>query len=209
MLALRLWLFVFILASFASGSLVDDILRAFENAVDCVSCHALLVTLEGLVVFGDGVFVDVFTTICKDLKVTHSFSCRMARTSLNNNFTTLTQLQDADVCTGLVSQEGPIIANNLRKASMTGQQGTKLCNALLGLCQAPPVNPYTVQFPKAVPPPKSFISSGQPPFQVAHFSDVHIDREYTVRPLSVMFHFDLKLNQLGGRRGELYKAHML
>lgn len=103
-------------------------------------------------------------------------SCHSALPS--NDFAS--QIQDADVCTGLIEQQGPIIANTIRKASMTGQQGTKLCSALLGLCQDPPVNPYTVQFAKATPPPKIFSSSGKPPFQVAHFSDVHIDRQYTV-----------------------------
>jgi len=62
-----------------------------------------------------------------------------------------------------------------------GQTGTLICDAVLGLCQAPAVNPYIVPIPKATPPnPKLWKSSGKAPFQVLHFSDVHIDRQYSV-----------------------------
>ncbi|KAF7968594.1 hypothetical protein HWV62_35346 [Athelia sp. TMB] len=52
--------------------------------------------------------------------------------------------------------------------------------SLIGLCQPPAVNPYNVTFPSAAPAaPKVWTSSGKSPFQVLHFSDVHIDRQYT------------------------------
>jgi len=73
MFALRqvAWLVLFLLPSFISATLVDDILAAFEAAVDCPSCHALLDALADLADLGDDTFVDVLTTICQDLKVSH------------------------------------------------------------------------------------------------------------------------------------------
>lgn len=97
--------------------------------------------------------------------------------------TKLTRLQaaDDDVCQGLISEQGPIIAHDLRSISALGQTATKFCNALIGLCQAPAVNTFKFPIPKAAPSnPKTFTSTGKPPFQVVHFSDVHIDRSYTV-----------------------------
>ena len=92
------------------------------------------------------------------------------------------QLEDDDVCQGLFTQQGPILAHDLRSISPFGQTAEKLCAALVGLCQIPPVNNFTVSFPKPAPStPKNFTSKGRPPFQVGHLSDVHIDRMYTVR----------------------------
>ncbi|KAM6503440.1 Metallo-dependent phosphatase-like protein [Amanita muscaria] len=139
-----------------SASLVEDVLKALMSAVDCPSCHALLETLKLLAYLGDSTFVSTMITICKTLR-----------------------LQDADVCQGLLSEQAPIIAHDLRSISFTGQTATKLCDVLLGLCQPPAVNKFTVTFPKAPPAhPKKFQSTGKAPFQVAHFSDVHIDHSY-------------------------------
>ncbi|KIJ98756.1 hypothetical protein K443DRAFT_133333 [Laccaria amethystina LaAM-08-1] len=143
--------------SVARATIVDDVLEAIKNAVSCTSCHALLVPLKSLAVLGDGPFEDTIIAICK-----------------------ATKLVDADVCEGVVKTQGPIIAHDLRSINPLGQTATKLCDALLGLCQAPTVNKYTVLFPKPPPiNPRRFISSGKTPFQVVHFSDVHIDRQYT------------------------------
>ncbi|RDB27900.1 putative sphingomyelin phosphodiesterase asm-3 [Hypsizygus marmoreus] len=137
------------------GSLIDDILDAIEKAVDCGSCHALLLPLGGLALLGDSAFSGTVTAICKVLKI-----------------------QDDDVCEGIIKQQGPILAHNLRHINPLGKTATKLCDSF-GLCQPPAVNKYTVPFPKAAPTnPKVFVSKGGPTFQVSHFSDVHIDREY-------------------------------
>ncbi|GLB42398.1 putative converts sphingomyelin to ceramide [Lyophyllum shimeji] len=140
----------------ARGSLVDDIVNAIENAVDCAGCHALLVPLQGLALLGDAAFDATFIAVCQALKV-----------------------QDPDVCEGIIKQQGPILAHDLRSISAFGQTATKLCDSVFGLCQPPPINNYIVPFPKPVPSdPKVWTSKGRKPFQVAHFSDVHIDREY-------------------------------
>ncbi|CAA7268234.1 unnamed protein product [Cyclocybe aegerita] len=141
----------------AQASLIDDIIKAIAQALTCGSCHSLLVVLQGLALFGDKVFSETFVGVCK-----------------------LLQVQDDDVCEGTLRQQGPILAHNLRSISALGQTSTKLCSTLLGLCQPPPVNRYTVPIPKPAPTnPKVWTSIGQAPFQVVHFSDVHIDRSYT------------------------------
>jgi hypothetical protein len=53
----------------AAGSILDDILAAFKHAVDCGSCHALLVPLKALAELGDSAFVDTIVTLCKTVKV--------------------------------------------------------------------------------------------------------------------------------------------
>lgn len=55
------------------------------------------------------------------------------------------------------------------------------CEAVFGLCDSPAPMPFNFTFPRPAPShPKFFPTSGLKPFQVIHFSDVHIDRQYTV-----------------------------
>ncbi|KAJ3901432.1 Metallo-dependent phosphatase-like protein [Lentinula edodes] len=142
----------------AWSSLADGIIVGLNNAADCASCHSLLVTFRATAALGDDAFVNSLKSLCKRLK-----------------------LQDTDVCDGIFESVGPVVAHDLRSMSPFGQTSTKFCNAMLGLCSEPPVNTYTVPFPKSAPEnSKEFKSLGRPPFQVVHFSDVHIDREYSV-----------------------------
>ncbi|KAG6829815.1 hypothetical protein H0H87_010044 [Tephrocybe sp. NHM501043] len=157
------------------GSLVDDIVDAIVNAVSCASCHALLVPLQAVAVIGDSAFSDTFIAVCKIVHVRGKsvILLNFAETSIVN------QAQDDDVCDGILTQQGPVIAHALRSISAFGQTATKLCDSVLGLCQPPDINEYTVPFPKAAPTnPKVWASKGRAPIQVSHFSDVHIDREY-------------------------------
>jgi hypothetical protein len=52
-----------------AGRLADDIVHAFEGAVDCGGCHALLLPLQGLAYLGDSVFSDTIISVCKVLRV--------------------------------------------------------------------------------------------------------------------------------------------
>ncbi|KAG5651755.1 hypothetical protein H0H81_007567 [Sphagnurus paluster] len=140
----------------AYGSIITDLLDAIERAVDCGTCHAALVPLQGISYLGDSAFSNTVIALCKAVK-----------------------LQDADVCAGVLGQQGPLLAHDLRSISAFGQTATKLCDSVFGLCQPPAINKYSVPFPKPPPAnPKVFKSQGRPPIQVSHFSDVHIDREY-------------------------------
>ncbi|KZT25638.1 sphingomyelin phosphodiesterase [Neolentinus lepideus HHB14362 ss-1] len=135
-----------------------DLIRALQQAVDCDSCHASLAPLQTLAKRGDETFVGAITNIC-----------------------TIFQIEDADVCAGAIKDQAPILAHDLRHIDVWGETATKMCDAVFGLCQPPPVNELRMQFPKSAPEiPQVFKSTGRPPFRVAHFSDVHIDRQYTV-----------------------------
>ncbi|KAH6908591.1 hypothetical protein BKA70DRAFT_1427175 [Coprinopsis sp. MPI-PUGE-AT-0042] len=143
----------------ANADIIDDIVDAVTGAVTCAGCKALFVPLKGLAALGDSAFTGTLNAAC--LALTGSI--------------------DLDVCRGAVRTQGPIIAEDLRRINPLGTTSTKLCNALLGACAAPSVIPYTVPFPKPKPAnPKQWVSTGKAPFQVLHFSDVHIDRNYTV-----------------------------
>ncbi|KAI0061961.1 acid sphingomyelinase [Artomyces pyxidatus] len=157
MLSLRYSVILFLVP--AKCSLLSDILSAFETSTDCTSCHAtLLPAVQAAAQQGDAVFISTLTTVCQTLK-----------------------LADDDVCVGQFQRSGPVLAHSLRALDTTGTTATRFCDAVFGLCQPPPVDPFTVAFPKPTPAKTTkFVSRGRQPFQVVHFSDVHIDRQYTV-----------------------------
>ncbi|PPR01518.1 hypothetical protein CVT24_001888 [Panaeolus cyanescens] len=139
----------------AKAGLVEDVIAAFTSTDKCGACQTLLGTLKVVALAGDGPFSTALLTFPK--------------------------LQDDDVCEGAIGQQAPILAHDLRSITIPGQTSTKLCHALLGLCEEPAVNPVTMTFPKAAPlKPKIWKSKGKTPFKVVHLSDVHIDRHYEV-----------------------------
>ncbi|KAK6988045.1 Saposin B-type domain-containing protein [Favolaschia claudopus] len=140
----------------------DTLKPAIQNVDDCPACLALLSAFQSIALTGDDPFITTLTSLCIGLGTA-----------------------DPDVCTGLIAREGPILAHDLRSISITptsspSSTAQKLCDALMGMCVSHPVTPFTVPFPKPAPThPKVFKSRGKP-IRVAHLSDVHIDRMYTV-----------------------------
>ena len=62
--------FTFLLfGSAAYASVVSDILKALENAVDCGACHAVLALLDPIAHLGDSAFSSTLTAVCKAAKV--------------------------------------------------------------------------------------------------------------------------------------------
>ncbi|THH12668.1 hypothetical protein EW146_g7480 [Bondarzewia mesenterica] len=172
-----LWFAITSLSLLIKADIFDSILTALEHATTCAACHAVLLPpLQFLAQLGNDAFVDVLVELCQTLK-----------------------LEDDDVCAGAIGLEGPLIAHALRQIDAIGTTATKFCDAVVGLCQVralslkfnpalcshtykpPPITPFTVDFPKPAPSNSTkFVSKGKIPFQVVHFSDVHIDRSYTV-----------------------------
>ena len=154
------------------GSLIDDIVNAITQAVDCGSCHALLVPLKGLAALGNSPFSNTMAAVCKLIGVR------------DLNFLAVTrpyfQAEDDDVCDGALAEQGPIVAHDLRKISPFDRSSTLLCNSIFGLCQQPAVQQLNFPLSSVPENQKQWTSQGRQPFQVVHFSDVHIDREYTV-----------------------------
>lgn len=95
------------------------------------------------------------------------------------------QSEDEDVCNGTLALEGPVIASSLRDLVIGSKTAQIFCTTLLGLCEYPEVEPYTVPVP---PQPINTTArmiatvnvTGRPVFKVAHFSDIHIDPLYVV-----------------------------
>ncbi|KAF8195288.1 sphingomyelin phosphodiesterase [Mycena galopus ATCC 62051] len=149
---------LFIALVTGSADSTETLFSAVQNVDDCPSCLALLGAFQTIALTGNDPFIVTFTSLCIGLGAA-----------------------DPDVCTGLIELQGPILANDLRQINATGQTAMKLCDALLGMCITHPLDPFTVPFPKPAPRnPKKFESRGRPPIRVAHLSDVHIDRFYTV-----------------------------
>jgi sphingomyelin phosphodiesterase len=91
------------------------------------------------------------------------------------------QTEDADVCTGAIGLEGPILAHDLRQMKIGSHTAQLFCGTIFGLCDYPAVTPYTVTFPSAKPagaarPPPS----GKTLLKVVHYSDIHVDLSYEV-----------------------------
>lgn len=94
---------------------------------------------------------------------------------------TLPQVEDADVCEGAIGLEGPILAHDLREMTIGSHTAQLFCGTIFGLCDYPPVTPYTVSFPSAKPTDASRPGpSGETPIKVVHYSDIHVDLSYEV-----------------------------
>ncbi|KFY10317.1 hypothetical protein V491_07711 [Pseudogymnoascus sp. VKM F-3775] len=132
-------------------SVASDILDDVENAVTCAACEAVLLALKGLSHLGNQAFVNV-----------------------------LTDVEDDDVCEGLIAAEGPVIAHDLREIKIGSATSKTLCASLIGLCPYPEVTPYAIPFPKPKPDTKRPVASGQAPIQVVHISDTHVDLSYEI-----------------------------
>jgi sphingomyelin phosphodiesterase len=83
------------------------------------------------------------------------------------------------VCEGLLGTEGPVLANDIKKMKLGSDTSILFCITLVGLCDFPPIRPYLVPFPTPKPATQRPPPSGQPPIQVAHISDTHVDLSYT------------------------------
>ncbi|KAJ4488627.1 sphingomyelin phosphodiesterase [Lentinula lateritia] len=158
-----LWSLTTILSIFSGrvvGQNASQILSIFESIIDCASCLVALIPLQALAHLGNVPFSDTFIAVCD-----------------------VAQLEDPDVCSGLMSRLGPIIAHDLRSIDAGGQTANRLCDALFGFCASKTPNPFAVPLPSpsaTAATPSSTPTVRNTPFQVVHISDVHIDREYMV-----------------------------
>ncbi|PMD54294.1 sphingomyelin phosphodiesterase [Hyaloscypha bicolor E] len=144
------------LSAFGKRSTVSDILTDIEDATTCVACNVLLVVLKVLAHTGNDNFVAVITDIC-----------------------ILAGIDDADVCTGAIGLEGPILAHDLRVMTIGTRTSQLFCLTVFGLCQWPDIEAYTVSMSDK-PATTRPAPSGKSPIQVVHISDIHVDLSYEV-----------------------------
>lgn len=87
------------------------------------------------------------------------------------------------MCDGTLALEGPVIAASLRDLTLGSKTAQIFCTTLLGLCNYPEVEPYTVPMPPQNSIARSRSNSSvngtqKSPLKIAHFSDIHIDPLY-------------------------------
>ncbi|KAF9171778.1 hypothetical protein BGX21_006795 [Mortierella sp. AD011] len=83
-----------------------------------------------------------------------------------------------DVCTGLVYEQGPIIIDAVRKASLLSGDGKYICSQAFGICPAPAISSGTLKFPKAKPANAAAPAHSGNQVDVLHLSDWHFDDQY-------------------------------
>src|SRR4051794_31471056 len=90
------------------------------------------------------------------------------------------QVQDADVCSGLIASEGPALKQILKDVSVGSRTNQVFCAALLGLSGYPQALPFTSN---TIPPSTANValpacSASHKPLKFIQVSDLHIDRFY-------------------------------
>ncbi|KAF9934771.1 hypothetical protein FBU30_000065 [Linnemannia zychae] len=87
--------------------------------------------------------------------------------------------EPADVCTGLINSQGPVILDSLLKADLTTGDGKEICFQVLGVCPSPAVSSGNVHFPKPRPTNPTVRAASGTLTDVLHLSDWHVDEQYT------------------------------
>lgn len=210
---------VVLLAVCVYASFVDDFMGDVEATISCGTCIALLAPLQALARIGDDAFVDLFVGFCTKLGI-----------------------EDADVCAGAVGTQAPILAHDLRSITLASPAAKNFCTTIFGLCPLPNTIPHTVNVTErpaeALEDPhfrvaaatrhhrraaarKKWTSRGREPFQIVHISDVHVDRQYTVGPLSFPVQEKIEASEISlpdflfsprcaaWRRDRLHQSHLL
>ncbi|PWY63453.1 Metallo-dependent phosphatase [Aspergillus eucalypticola CBS 122712] len=99
--------------------------------------------------------------------------------------TILTEILDADFCTGLIASQVPSAYYVLRQLSIPSDTAQTFCASVLDLCPYPPIPPINLTFPP--PPLYSPITTttndnnqdNNITLRIAHITDTHVDLQYT------------------------------
>ncbi|PHH91104.1 hypothetical protein CDD83_1627 [Cordyceps sp. RAO-2017] len=85
-----------------------------------------------------------------------------------------------EICEGLVTLEGPALANRVRKMRPDSVSIRLFCNSFFGACVSPPVEEWKVPFPSEAPPraARPRRTSGRKPIKFVQYSDLHVDPLY-------------------------------
>lgn len=85
--------------------------------------------------------------------------------------------EPSDVCVGIMARGGPSTYHSLKNMKLGSHTAKKFCANLFQYCE-PEALPYDLSFPSPKPPTSRPPPSGQPPIEVVHFSDTHVDLSY-------------------------------
>ncbi|KAA8649172.1 hypothetical protein EYZ11_009840 [Aspergillus tanneri] len=132
---------------------VQTIVKDIKNAITCAGCEGLLGALKLVADIGEGTLIRVITDVC-----------------------IVTNIEDKDVCTGLIAEQGPSVYYALKNLHLGSDTSHSFCAHVLGLCEYPPVN-TNLNLSKA-PAASRPTPSGKNPLRIAHISDTHVDHAY-------------------------------
>ncbi|KAG0087646.1 hypothetical protein BGZ92_007138 [Podila epicladia] len=140
------------------GWVMDKLKPLFQKAINSLQCGACVAALTGaksIAYLNKNWVLDAANGICREMK-----------------------LMDADVCSGIVYSQGPVLVQAALQANLLSGDGKMICFQALGICPSPGISSGTVSFPKPKPAnAKAPAPSGQL-VDVMHLSDWHVDAHY-------------------------------
>lgn len=182
-----------VLAAVILPIMSPQVLDSIYDSAACPACLALLFPLQAMARRGDEAFTELVVGFCIQFRVSSPMQAFTTHNGARMLIRRRDQIQDEDVCSGAVRSQAPILAHVLRTISPGSSSYRKICSSLLEMCAPPPLNQITLNFTSPPVPAlaakdatspvrikKEWISRGRRPFQVAHLSDVHVDRKYAV-----------------------------
>ncbi|KAG0289574.1 hypothetical protein BGZ96_006906, partial [Linnemannia gamsii] len=104
------------------------LLQEALTSLECTACEAALVGVKDVAYLNKNWVLSALNELCPSLAK-----------------------EPADVCTGLINSQGPVILDSLLKADLTGGDGKEICFQVLGVCPAPAVSSGQLTFPKPRP----------------------------------------------------------
>ncbi|GKZ39501.1 sphingomyelin phosphodiesterase, partial [Aspergillus brasiliensis] len=120
-------------------------------------------------------------TACETLLKSLQKASRLGPSTLQ---TVLTEILDADFCTGLVASQVPSASYVLGQLSIPSDTAQIFCASVLDLCPYPPIRPIDLTFPSSSP--ISTTTTKKPnkdntniTLRIAHITDTHVDLAYT------------------------------
>ncbi|KHN94344.1 Sphingomyelin phosphodiesterase [Metarhizium album ARSEF 1941] len=134
-----------------------DLSSLLGDLETCEGCERVLSVLKAVVKTGDDALIALGKRLCKD-----------------------SSAYDSQFCNGVVEREAPSIASIIRTMEVGSSSARHFCMTFLGVCSAPAINHWNVDFasPKLCSEVKIKSVGGRKPIQVIHYSDIHVDPLY-------------------------------
>ncbi|KAG0351221.1 hypothetical protein BG005_009314 [Podila minutissima] len=142
------------------GWVIDQLKPVFEKALktlECGACVAALTAAKDLAYLNRNWVLDAANSLCDDFNI-----------------------MPADVCSGLVYSQGPVLIEAVMQASILSGDGKQICFQVLGACPPTGISSGTVTFPKVKPVNAVAPTHSGNLVDVLHLSDWHVDNEYVV-----------------------------
>ncbi|KAI1319697.1 hypothetical protein EDD11_003391 [Mortierella claussenii] len=139
---------------------IEDKLKALLqeviNTMECGACVTALVGVKDIAYLNKNWVLDALNNICPSLAK-----------------------EPADVCSGLIYSQGPVLLDSLLSADLTTGDGKEICFQVAGLCPAPAITSGVVNFPKPRPANPVVKAASGTQVDILHLSDWHVDEQYT------------------------------